>query len=75
LDVSWSEVFCSCNEWDVQKTWMEVNEVVGGIYSSQPLSSHWLSLLAMGAPDSPVHATSAHPLRFGAVYRWNVLLL
>jgi hypothetical protein len=28
--VSWSEVFCSCNEWDVQKTWIPMNEVVGG---------------------------------------------
>jgi hypothetical protein len=47
LDVSWSEVFCSCNEFDVQNTWMEVNEV-----GPQPLPSRWLSLLAMGAPDS-----------------------
>jgi hypothetical protein len=30
LNVSWSEVFCSCNEWDVQKTWMPMNVVVGG---------------------------------------------
>jgi hypothetical protein len=29
--------------------------VVGGIYSPQPPSSHWGSLLAMGTPDSPVH--------------------
>jgi hypothetical protein len=28
--VSWSEVVCSCNEWDVKKTWMPMNEVVGG---------------------------------------------
>jgi hypothetical protein len=28
--------------------------VVGGIYSPQPPISHWGSLLAMGAPDSPV---------------------
>jgi hypothetical protein len=31
----------------------------GGIYSLQPLPSHWLSLLSMGTPDSPVSATSA----------------
>jgi hypothetical protein len=51
-----------------------------GIYSPQPLPSRWLSLLAMGTPDShwrpvahrtvtvhyPVRATSARPLGFGA---------
>jgi hypothetical protein len=26
----------------------------GGIYSHQPKSSHWWSMLAMGAPDSPM---------------------
>jgi hypothetical protein len=55
-----------------------------GIYSLQSLPSRWLSLLAMGTPDSPVahrtgivhcsvHATSARPLGFGAVDRWNPL--
>jgi hypothetical protein len=34
----------------------------GGIYSHQPKSSRWWSLLAMGAPDSPVH----HQTVFGA---------
>jgi hypothetical protein len=34
-------------------------EMVGGIYSLQPLPSRWLTLLAMGTPDSPmVHQTS-----------------
>jgi hypothetical protein len=28
-----------------------MDEVVGGIYSLQPLPSRWLSLLAMGTPD------------------------
>jgi hypothetical protein len=28
--VSWSGVFCSCIECDVQNTWMDMNEVVGG---------------------------------------------
>jgi hypothetical protein len=48
---------------------------LGGIYSLQPLPSRWLSLLAMGTPDSPmahrtvtihypVCATSARPLGF-----------
>ena len=61
-----------------------MNEVVGGIYSPQPLPSHWQSLLAMGAPDSPlahrtvtvhcpVRATSARSLGFGAVNRWSCL--
>jgi hypothetical protein len=33
---------------------MPLKEVVGGIYSLQPLPSRWLFLLAMGTPDSPV---------------------
>jgi hypothetical protein len=59
-------------------------EVVGGIYSPQPLPSRWLTLLSMGAPDSPVvhqtvtvhypvHATLARPLGFGPVDHWNSL--
>jgi hypothetical protein len=31
---------------------MALNEVVGGIYSPQPLPSRWQSLLAMDAPDN-----------------------
>jgi hypothetical protein len=55
-------------------------EVVGGIYSLQPLPNCWLSLLSMGTPDSPVvhrigycslsgvlHVST--PLGFGAVDR------
>jgi hypothetical protein len=63
---------------------MPLKKVVGGIYSLQPLPSHWLSLLAMGTPDSPVvhwtstvhcpvRAMSARPLGFGEVDRWNPL--
>jgi hypothetical protein len=59
-------------------------KVVGGIYSLQPLPSHWLTLLSMGTPDSPVAhrtvtvhcpvcATSARPLGFGVVGHWNPL--
>jgi hypothetical protein len=55
-----------------------------GIYSLQPLSSCWLSLLAMGTPESlvvhrtgtvhcPVCATSSRLLGFGAVDRWSFL--
>ena len=61
-----------------------LNEVVGGIYNLQPLPSRWLFLLAIDTPDSlvvhrtstvhcPVRATSARPLGFGAVDRWNPL--
>jgi hypothetical protein len=57
---------------------------LGGIYSPQPLSSRWKSLLAMGTPNSPVahwtvtvhypvRATSARRLGFGAVDRWRSL--
>jgi hypothetical protein len=55
-------------------------EVVGGIYSVQPLPSRWLTLLSMGTPDSlVVHRTQhyslsgachvSRPLGFGAVDR------
>jgi hypothetical protein len=55
-------------------------EVVGGIYSLQPLPSRWLFLLSMGAPDSPVVHWTGHcslsgachvsvPLGYGAVDR------
>jgi hypothetical protein len=37
FDVSWSGVFCSCIECNVWNAWMVMNEVVGGIYSPQPL--------------------------------------
>jgi hypothetical protein len=61
-----------------------MNEVVGGIYSPQPLHSRWQRLLAMGAPDSSVRhrtitvhyavrATSACPLGFREVDRWRHL--
>jgi hypothetical protein len=57
---------------------------LGGIYSPQPFCSRWPRLLAMGAPDSPVHhrtgtvqclvhAMSAHSLGFWAVDRWRRL--
>ena len=80
LNVSWSVWLCSCNEYGVQKNLDALKEVVGGIYSLQPLPSRWLALLAMGTPDSPVaHRTctfhcpvcamSARPLGFGAVDR------
>jgi hypothetical protein len=57
---------------------------LGGIYSLQPLPSHWLFLLAMGTPDSPVvhrigtvhcpvRATSPRPLGFGVVDRYSCL--
>jgi hypothetical protein len=73
----WSGYLCYCNECVVQNTWMQLKEVVGGIYSLQPLPSRWLSLLAMGTPNSPVahrtvtvhclvRAMSARPLGFGA---------
>jgi hypothetical protein len=55
-------------------------EVVGGIYSLQPLPSRWLTLLLMGTPDSSVVRRILHcslsgvyhvsgPLGFGAIDR------
>jgi hypothetical protein len=32
---------CSCIECELQKTWIPLKEVVGGIYSLQPLPSRW----------------------------------
>jgi hypothetical protein len=40
---------------------MPLKEVVGGIYSFQPVPSRWLSLLAMSTPDS-------HGSLFGACH-------
>jgi hypothetical protein len=58
----------------------------GGIYSLQPIPSRWLTLLSMGAPNSPVvHRTwhcslsgarhVSYLLGFGAVYSWCLLSL
>jgi hypothetical protein len=63
---------------------MPLKEVVRGIYSLQPLPSRWLSLMAMGIPDSPVvhqtgtvhclvRAMSARVLGFGAIDHWKPL--
>jgi hypothetical protein len=57
---------CESIEWGSQKTWMALNEVVGGIYSPQPLSSRWLFLLAKGAPDSSVAHRTLHCSLSGA---------
>jgi hypothetical protein len=48
----------------LQKTLMLGVVVLGGIYSPQPSSSRWGSLLAMGAPDRYCSLSSAptrHP--------------
>jgi hypothetical protein len=52
--VSWSEVYCSCIECNVQNAWVLGVVVVGGIYSPQPPTSRWGRMMSMGAPDSPV---------------------
>jgi hypothetical protein len=59
LIVSWSVALCSCNDWETQNAWMALNEVVGGIYSPQPLPSRWQRLLAMDAPDSHCSVSGA----------------
>jgi hypothetical protein len=77
LIVSWSVGLWSFNEWELQNTWIALNEVVGGIYSLQPFPTRWLFLLAIGTLYSPVAhrtitvhcpvcATSTRPLGFGA---------
>jgi hypothetical protein len=59
LNVSWSVVFCSCNECEIQKTWMDGMEVVGGIYSPNHYSSRccrWRT--EQDIVQCPVRATS-----------------
>jgi hypothetical protein len=49
----------------------------GGIYSHQPKCSRWRRLLAMGAPDSPVHTGQCpvrqprHPILWG--WSWSTV--
>jgi hypothetical protein len=43
-------------------------EVVGGIYSFQPLPSRWLTLLSRGTPDSSVVHRTLHCSLFGACH-------
>jgi hypothetical protein len=50
-----------------------MNEVVGGIYSPQPLPSRWQRLLAMGASDSQYAPFGARLLGFRAVDHWRHL--
>jgi hypothetical protein len=74
LIVSWSVVFCSCNECEVQKTWMAWMDVVGGIYKLQPLPSRWLSMAHRTWQCSVSGACHVScPLGFGAVDRWGPL--
>jgi hypothetical protein len=54
LIVSWSGVYCSCIECNVQNAWMLGVVVVGGIYSPQPPNGRWGWLMSMGASDSPM---------------------
>jgi hypothetical protein len=46
---------------------------LGVFIASQPLLVVGWFLLAMGAPDWPVRATSVQPLGFGAVNHWRCL--
>jgi hypothetical protein len=39
--MSWSVWLCSCNEYGVQKTWMPLKEVVGGVFIA---SNHFLAV-------------------------------
>jgi hypothetical protein len=41
LNVSWSGVFCSCIECDIQNTWMDMNEVVGVFIAHNHFHSRW----------------------------------
>jgi hypothetical protein len=52
--------------------------VVGGIYSLNHYSSHWLFCLSMGTPDSPVrtrHRTVHCPVHAISPDRWGLELL
>jgi hypothetical protein len=81
LIVSWSVAFCSCIECEVQKTWMDWIEVVGGIYSPNHYSSRccrWHTGQSGGAPDMALFSVRcvchvSCPLGFSAVDRWSPL--
>jgi hypothetical protein len=52
--------------------------VVGGIYSPNQHSSHWLTSLWMGTSDSPMrigHSTVHCPVRATSANRWGLELL
>jgi hypothetical protein len=68
--VPWYECYSSCIECELLKTWMTLNEVVGGIYSPQPLPSCcWRCAHRTITVHCLVCATSARPLGFGAIDR------
>jgi hypothetical protein len=84
-NASWSEYYCSCIECELQKTWMLLKEVVGGVFIA---SNHFLVVgwvccqwahrtvrwcTGQGTVHCPVRATSACPLGFREVDRWNPL--
>jgi hypothetical protein len=73
LIVSWSGVYCSCIECNVQNDWMLGVVVVRGIYSPQPPNGRWGWLLSMGALDGPVrHRTlSGAPPRHPTIRVWE----
>jgi hypothetical protein len=84
LIVSLECILYSCIEWEEWEAWMAWMEVVGDIYSLQPLPICWLTLLSMGTSDSPVVHRIRHcllsgachvsrPLGFGAIDRWSPL--
>jgi hypothetical protein len=61
--MSWSGVFCSCIECNVQNAWVLGVVVVGGIYSPQPLNGRWGWLLSSGAPPDMHCELSGAPPR------------
>jgi hypothetical protein len=85
-NVSWSECYCSCIECELQKTWMLLK--LGGGWGVFIASNHFLVVgrvwcrwahrtvrwcTGQGTVHCLVCATSARPLGFGAVDRWNPL--
>jgi hypothetical protein len=75
MNISGWEGLSMSNKWLGMLLGLPHTEVAGwcGIYSHQPKYSRWWSLLAKGAPDSPVrHRTvSGAPPRHPAVRAWS----
>jgi hypothetical protein len=63
--VSWSVIFSSCNECEVQKTWIALNGDGWGIFIAATII---LAVVVDGAPDSPVVHRTGHCSVSGACH-------
>jgi hypothetical protein len=75
--ISWEVPSHSCIECKPQKTWIPMNEVVGGFIAPNRFlavgKDCWRWAHRTATMHCSVRATSAQPLGFGAVDRWSHL--